>query len=172
MPIITPSQAPTPTFILKAKNLEPIIAVQGTRRRRDNKALREPLAKSRSFMVRSLIEEDVHIGRSATMGRYDQKVREKKLVPNPLSIQRSPRQRKKKGVEEKLEKLKEEILAELKSKTRTRTSLRTSSPFVARIQEETIHKNFLMPTMGAIMAQKPQRPCNQQQDFHETTNSF
>lgn len=45
-----------------------------------------------------------------------------------------------KGVDEKLEKLKE-LLAELKSQTGTQTSMRTFSPFTARIQEETILKN-------------------------------
>lgn len=40
-------------------------------------------------------------------------------------------------------------MAELKSQTKIRTSLRTSSPFVARIQKETIPKKFLMPIMEA-----------------------
>lgn len=53
------------------------------------------------------------------------------------------------GVAEKLERLKEELLAELKNQTRVHASLRTTSPFVAYIQEETIPKMFPMPTIGA-----------------------
>lgn len=43
---------------------------QGTRRRRVNEAPREPPANSKIRMVRSLIEEDVNIARSTTLGGY------------------------------------------------------------------------------------------------------
>lgn len=52
-------------------------------------------------------------------------------------------------MEKKLERLKEELLAELKSQMGLQTSLRTSSPCVTCIQEETIPKRFLMSTMAA-----------------------
>lgn len=67
-PMINSSQAPTPTFVLGVENLEPITITQGVRRRRDNETSRDPLAKSKSHVVRSLIEEDVDVNRSATLG--------------------------------------------------------------------------------------------------------
>lgn len=90
-------------------------------------------------MVRSLIEEDVDAGKSTTLGRY--KSKSKGEETNSMSPTRLKKlEIEEKGVDEKLEKLKE-LLAELKSQTGTQTSMRTFSPFTARIQEETILKN-------------------------------
>lgn len=132
MLVITPSQAPTPIFVLETENLEPMTATQGTRRRRDNEIPKEPSAKSKSCMVRSLIEEDIDIGRSAMLGGYESKSEGKETSSKSPTGSKKP-EAKEKGVEKKLEKLKEELLAELKIQIGTRTSLRISSPFVTRI---------------------------------------
>lgn len=49
------------------------------------------------------------------------------------------------------------MLDELKSQVGIQTSLRTSSPFMARIQEEAIPKKFLMLTMAAYDSTRNQR---------------
>lgn len=105
MPVTTSSHAPTPMFVLEAKNLEPITATQGTQRRRDNEAFKEPPTKLRSCVVRSLIEEDVDAGKSTTLGRY--KSKSKGEETNSMSPTRLKKlEIEEKGVDEKTGKTK------------------------------------------------------------------
>lgn len=57
IPTTTPSQMPTLTLIPEIKNHELVTAVHTTRRRREEEPTRETPIKTRSHVVRSLIEE-------------------------------------------------------------------------------------------------------------------
>ena len=52
-------------------------------------------------------------------------------------------------VDQKLKKLREQLLAELGKKDQSQTSLPTSSPFSKWVQQETVPKKFMMPSMAA-----------------------
>lgn len=146
IPIMTPSKAPTPTFIPETENHEPATIAYVTRRRREDELVREPPTKSRSRAVRSLIEEDIDVSRSAMLGGYERESNgEGTSSKSPANVKKPDARDE--GVDKRLERLKE-LLVELKSQARAHTSLRTSSPFATRIQEETIPKKFLMSTMG------------------------
>lgn len=110
-----------------------------TRRRREDKPVKEPPAKSRSRTVRSLIEEDTDMSRSTALERYEVESEEEwTSLKIPMNTEKTEL---KDGVAEKLERLKEELLDELKNQTGAYASLRMSSPFMARIQKETIPKS-------------------------------
>lgn len=65
-------------------------------------------------MVRSLIEENIDVSRSATLGGYETGSEEEGTSSKPpTSVRKS---KIKEGVEKRLEMLKEELLVELKSK--------------------------------------------------------
>ncbi|XP_043816658.1 uncharacterized protein LOC110624299 [Manihot esculenta] len=53
------------------------------------------------------------------------------------------------NVDQKLQKLREQLLAELGKKDQSQTFLPTSSPFSKRVQQETVPKKFTMPSMTA-----------------------
>lgn len=98
-----------------------------TRKRREGEPSREPSAKSRSHIVRDLIEEDAD-----KMERYEVESEEESTSSKaPMTSRKTSM--KEEGVTEKIERLKEELLAKLKSQVGAHTSLRTTSPFVARI---------------------------------------
>lgn len=52
-------------------------------------------------------------------------------------------------VDQKLERLKEQLLVELRARDSASLMLPTSSPFIRRIQLETILKKFMMPMLAA-----------------------
>lgn len=140
---VTRGQAPTPIFIYEMENRESVTISYGTIRRRDNEPSNEPLTKSKSRAVRILIEKDVKVSRSTMLqGCKTESEGEGTNSKSPNSAKRSSAREE--GVEKRLERLKEELLAELKSQVGAQTSLRTSSPFVICVQEETIRKKFLM----------------------------
>lgn len=60
-------------------------------------------------------------------------------------------------VDQKLKKMKEQLLIELRARDNTSLMLLASSPFVMRIQLETIPKKFMMPTLVAY-----DKACNLQ----------
>lgn len=132
IPTVTPN-LPTPAFIPEAKNHEPTITNHVTRRRREDELIRESLAKFRSHAIRSLIEEDVDVSRSRILGGYEMKSEGEGISSKSL-VNVEKLDTRDKGVDKRLEKLKEELLAELKSQVRVHMSLRTSSPFMTRIQ--------------------------------------
>lgn len=147
-PPITPRQALTPSFITEVENCELVTTIYGTRRRRNNGTSREPPAKSRSRVVRKLIEEDVDMSRSTTLRGYETESKgEGTIFKFPYKVKKS--EAREEGVKKKLERLKKELLAELKSQAVVPASLRTSSSFITRIQQETIPKTILMRTMIA-----------------------
>lgn len=139
---------PTTTFMPKTENRQQATTVHMTKRRREDEHIREPLTKFRSCVLRSATEEEADMSRTATLERCE--VESEKEGTNfkiPANVEKTDL--KDEGVAEKLNRLKEELLAELKSQTGAHTSLRTSSPFMARIQEETIPQKFQMQTIGA-----------------------
>lgn len=70
------------------------------------------MSKSRAVM--SLIDEDVNVSRSTTLGGYEKRSEEEGTSSkSPASFRKS--ERKEKGVEKRLEKLKEVLLVELKN---------------------------------------------------------
>lgn len=73
-PTITPSLAPTPMFIPEIENHELVTTTYGTRRRRRNEACKEIPARCRSHAVRNLIEEDIDMSKSTTLGEYETKI--------------------------------------------------------------------------------------------------
>lgn len=84
--------------------------------------------------MRSLIDEDVDLPK-----RYE--VESEKEGASSKAPMTSGKTNMKDGVTEKLKRLKGELLADLNNQTGAHTSLRTTSSFVAHIQEETIPKN-------------------------------
>lgn len=80
--------------------------------------------------MRSLIEEDADVPK-----RYEVESEEEGTsLKAPMTSGKTST--KVEGLSEKLQKLKEELLAELKNQIGAHTSLRTTSPFVAWIQED------------------------------------
>lgn len=99
-------------------------------------------------MVRNLIEEDVGVSKSVALGEYETKIEgEGTSSKSPVGAKKS--EAGEGGVEKKLEKLKEELLAELKSQAGVPTNLRMSPPFVTQIQEEITLKKFPTSAMTA-----------------------
>lgn len=81
--------------------------------------------------MRSLIEGDVDMSRSATLERYETESEGGASLKSPIKIRKQGERDE--GVDKRLEKLKEKLMAELKSQVGAHTSLRTSSLFVTRI---------------------------------------
>ena len=62
--------------------------------------------------------------------------------------ERKPR-REGESVEQKLQKMREQLLSELGTKDQNQALLPTSSPFSKWVQQETVPKKFMMPPMAA-----------------------
>lgn len=105
---------PTPIFIPETKNHEPITTAHATRRRRKDEPVKELPTKFKSCAMRSLIEEDVDISRVAALERYEMKSEGEGTSSKSL-IKFRKLDARNEGVDERLERLKEELLAELKS---------------------------------------------------------
>lgn len=88
------------------------------------------------------MEGDIDMSRRATLERYETKSKGEGTSLKSLVNVKKPNARDE-GVDKRLERLKEELLAELKSQAGAYTCLRMSSLFVTRIQEETILKKFI-----------------------------
>ncbi|XP_021596228.1 uncharacterized protein LOC110602932 [Manihot esculenta] len=63
-------------------------------------------------------------------------------------LEKKPRQEEK-NVDQKLQELREQLLAELRLKDQDQTLLPTSSPFSKWVQQETVPKKFMIPPMAA-----------------------
>lgn len=126
---MTPSQVPTSTFISEIENHEPVATAHITKRRREDEPVKEPPAKSKSREVRSLIEGDLDVSRSATLGGYETES-EGEGTSSKSSVNAKKLDARDERVDKRLERLKEDFLVELKSIAGAQISLRTSSPFV------------------------------------------
>ncbi|XP_021595171.1 uncharacterized protein LOC110602053 [Manihot esculenta] len=70
------------------------------------------------------------------------------LCKRNYRLKKRPR-REDANVDQKLERLKEQLLTKLGARDSSSPLLPTLSPFVKRVQQETIPKKFMMPTMAA-----------------------
>lgn len=76
--------------------------------------MKETSAKSRSCVVRSLIKKDVDVNKSTTLNTYEAGSEEEGTSSrSPKNTEKT--EVRKKGVEKKLKRLKEELLVKLKS---------------------------------------------------------
>lgn len=108
-PITILNQVPMPTFIPETKNHDQTATIHLKRKRREGESTREPPAKSTSCTVRNQIEKNTD-----RLERYEvESEKEGTSLKAPVISEKTST--KDEGVAEKLEKLKEELLAELKN---------------------------------------------------------
>ena len=94
--------------------------------------------------MRELIENDEADSYSARITRRT----ESEAQEEEYRLEKRPRQEEE-NVDQKLQKLREQLLVELGAKDHNQALLPTSSPFSKWVQQETIPKKFMMPSMAA-----------------------
>lgn len=102
----------------------------------------EPTARVRGRIVRELIEND---GVESSSFDMAERLGSEELERNYRLEKRLRREEA--DVDQKLKRLKEQLLIELRAQDNNSPLLPTSSPFVKRAQQETILKKFMIPTM-------------------------
>ena len=104
----------------------------------------EPEARIHGRRVREMIENDEADSYSAGTTRETGGEAE----GEEYRLEKRPRQEDN-SVDQKLQRLKEQLLIELRMKEQNQTLLPASSPFSKWVQQETVPKKFMMPPMAA-----------------------